>query len=116
MRKIRTLVAAAFVAGLGTTPVWAQQTGHAEGEVRRVNVDDGKVTIRDLNRRFDWPLPDEEAATIAGLVIHEARRIPEVGQIFTFFGFRFEVLRRKRNQITSLRITAPKRIGEPPSH
>ena len=46
MRKIWTLVAAAFVAGLGTTPVWAQQTGHAEGEVRRVNVDDGKVTIR----------------------------------------------------------------------
>jgi Mg2+/Co2+ transporter CorB len=76
----------------------------------------GNTTIRDLNRRFDWPLPDEEAATIAGLVIHEARRIPEVGQIFTFFGFRFEVLRRKRNQITSLRITAPKRIGEPPSH
>ena len=76
----------------------------------------GNTTIRDLNRRFDWPLPDEEAATIAGLVTHEARRIPEVGQIFTFFGFRFEVLRRKRNQITSLRITAPKRIGEPPSH
>jgi Mg2+/Co2+ transporter CorB len=76
----------------------------------------GNTTIRDLNRRFDWPLPDEEAATIAGLVIHEARRIPEVGQIFNFFGFRFEILRRKRNQVTSLRITAPRRVAEPPSH
>jgi Mg2+/Co2+ transporter CorB len=68
---------------------------------------DGHVTIRDLNRDFDWQLPADEAATIAGLVLHEARRIPEVGQVFTFHGFRFEVLRRKRNQITSLRLTPP---------
>jgi Mg2+/Co2+ transporter CorB len=68
----------------------------------------GDVTIRDLNRRFDWPLPDEEAATLAGLVLHEARRIPEVGQVFTFYGFRFQILRRKRNQITAIRITPPR--------
>ena len=68
----------------------------------------GTVTIRDLNRQFDWRLPDEEAATIAGLVLHEARRIPEVGQVFRFHGFRFEILRRQRHQITSLRITPPK--------
>jgi len=66
---------------------------------------DGTVTIRDLNRRFDWRLPDEEAATIAGLVIHEAQYIPEVGEAFAFHGFRFEVLARQRNQITSLHIT-----------
>jgi len=65
------------------------------------------VTIRDLNRQFEWDLPDEEASTIAGLVLHEARRIPEVGQTFTFFGFRFEILRRHRNQITALRVTPP---------
>jgi len=53
---------------------------------------------------MDWNLPDEEATTIAGLVIHEARSIPEVGQTFTFYGFRFRVLRRARNRITSLRI------------
>ena len=68
---------------------------------------DGKVTVRDLNRDLDWNLPDEEATTIAGLVIHEARTIPEVGQRFAFFGFKFEVLRRQRNQITALRVTAP---------
>jgi Mg2+/Co2+ transporter CorB len=68
---------------------------------------DGHVTIRDLNRDLDWQLPVDEAATVAGLVLHEARRIPEVGQVFTFHGFRFEVLRRKRNQITSLRVTPP---------
>jgi Mg2+/Co2+ transporter CorB len=69
---------------------------------------DGTVTIRDLNRQFDWTLPDEEAATVAGLVIHEARVIPEVGQIFTFYNFRFEILRRERNQVTALRIIPPK--------
>jgi Mg2+/Co2+ transporter CorB len=66
---------------------------------------DGGVPIRDLNRAMDWSLPDEEATTIAGLVIHEARSIPEPGQSFTFHGFRFRVLRRERNRITALRIT-----------
>ena len=65
---------------------------------------EGTVSIRDLNRVMDWNLPDEEATTIAGLVIHEARSIPEVGQSFTFHGFRFRVLRRARNRITVLRI------------
>ncbi len=68
-----------------------------------VNVD-GAVPIRDLNRVMGWNLPDEEATTIAGLVIHEARSIPEMGQSFTFHGFRFRVLRRSRNRITALRI------------
>jgi Mg2+/Co2+ transporter CorB len=68
-----------------------------------VNVD-GSVPIRDLNRAMDWNLPDAEATTIAGLVIHEARSIPDVGQSFTFHGFRFNVLRKQRNRITALRI------------
>ena len=63
------------------------------------------MPIRDLNRALDWHLPDQEATTIAGLVIHEARSIPEPGQTFTFHGFRFRVLRRDRNRITALRIT-----------
>jgi Mg2+/Co2+ transporter CorB len=70
---------------------------------------DGWIPIRDLNRDLDWNLPDEAATTIAGLVIHEARVIPEVGQLFSFFGFKFEILRRQRNQIMALRITPPKR-------
>ena len=68
-----------------------------------VNVD-GSVPIRDLNRAMDWNLPDEEATTIAGLVIHEARAIPDAGQIFNFHGFRFQVLRKSRNRITALKI------------
>jgi magnesium and cobalt exporter, CNNM family len=69
-----------------------------------VNVD-GAVPIRDINRVMDWNLPDEEATTVAGLVIHEARSIPEPGQSFTFHGFRFQVLRRERNRLVALRIT-----------
>jgi len=69
-----------------------------------VNVD-GAVPIRDLNRAMDWNIPDDEATTIAGVVIHEARSIPEPGQSFTFHGFRFQVLRKTRNRITALRVT-----------
>ena len=65
---------------------------------------DGDVTIRDLNRAMDWNLPDEEAVTIAGLVIHESQSIPEQGQTFSFHGFRFKILRRRRNQITAVKI------------
>ncbi len=68
-----------------------------------VNVD-GTVAIRDLNRQMDWDLPDDEATTIAGLVIHEAQTIPEPGQVFTFHGYRFEILRKTRNKITALRV------------
>ncbi|WP_168077240.1 HlyC/CorC family transporter [Caulobacter sp. SSI4214] len=71
-----------------------------------VNVD-GDVTVRDLNRALDWRLPEGEAVTIAGLVIHEAQTIPEPGQTFIFHRHRFQVLRRQRNQITALRISAP---------
>jgi Mg2+/Co2+ transporter CorB len=68
-----------------------------------VNVD-GTVPIRDLNRVMNWTLPDEEAVTVAGLVIHEAQAIPDPGQRFAFHGYRFQVLRRQRNQITALRV------------
>ncbi|MGE3333040.1 MAG: HlyC/CorC family transporter [Rhodospirillaceae bacterium] len=68
---------------------------------------DGSVTLRDLNREFDWDLPDDKASTIAGLVLYEARTIPETGQKFLFHGFRFEVLRRARNQLTLMRVTPP---------
>ncbi len=66
---------------------------------------DGTVPIRDLNRSFDWRLPDEEATTVAGLVIHEAQMIPAQGQAFSFHGFRFEVLKKRKQQLTSLKVT-----------
>jgi Mg2+/Co2+ transporter CorB len=77
----------------------------ADGSV----VVDGSVPIRDLNRALGWSLPDEEATTIAGLVIHEAQSIPKERQAFTFHGKRFVVMKRDKNRITRLRV---KPIGE----
>ena len=68
---------------------------------------DGAVTIRDLNRAMNWDLPDDEAVTVAGVLIHEARRIPDAGQKFRFHGHQFRVLERKRNQITRLAVSPP---------
>ncbi len=65
---------------------------------------DGAMTIRDLNRARDWSLPDEEANTVAGLVIHEAQMIPLEGQVFSFYGFRFEVTGKDQNRISQLKI------------
>ena len=63
------------------------------------------MTLRDLNRELDWNLPDDQASTLAGLVLHEARQIPLQGQVFTFYGLRFEILERQRNQIRKIRVT-----------
>ena len=63
---------------------------------------------KNLNRAMDWTLPEDEATTLAGLVIHKAQTIPQPGQVFTFDGYRFEILRRHRNKITSLKVTRVK--------
>ena len=76
---------------------------------------DGSVPIRDVNRLMDWDIPDEEATTIAGVVIYEAQTIPDPGQAFTFHGFRYEVLKRQRNRITTLRVTPQKETTLPAS-
>lgn len=82
-------------------------TGDQNGLVRQGDgsfIVDGAMTIRDINRAMDWALPDEEANTVAGLVIHEAQMIPSEGQVFSFHGYRFEVLKRVANRIAQLRI------------
>ncbi|HEY5336617.1 MAG TPA: transporter associated domain-containing protein, partial [Rhizomicrobium sp.] len=71
----------------------------------------GATPIRDINRELQWNLPDEEATTIAGLIIHEARTIPEAKQRFAFYGYKFEILRRQRNQITAVRIIPPNALA-----
>jgi len=65
----------------------------------------GHIAVRDANRAMDWKLPDEEAVTIAGLVIHESQTIPDTGQTFAYYGYRFEILEKDRNQITSLKVS-----------
>jgi Mg2+/Co2+ transporter CorB len=75
---------------------------------------EGTVPVRDLNRSFDWNLPDEEVTTVAGLVIHEARMIPEQGQIFTFHGFRFEVLKKRKQQLSLINVLKLESIKEEP--
>ena len=75
----------------------------------------GTATIRDLNRAMGWSLPDEEATTIAGLVIHEARTIPRAGQLFVFHNMRFEILRRQRNQLLTLKLTPLQAARAPPA-
>lgn len=86
-----------------------------EGVLAQVDgsyVMDGTVTLRDLNREFGWRLPDEQASTVAGLVLHEAQLIPSPGQAFSFHGYRFEILERQRNQITRMKVIPP--VGQVP--
>ncbi|MBG1233361.1 HlyC/CorC family transporter [Aestuariivirga litoralis] len=75
---------------------------------------DGTVPLRDLNRALDWDLPDREATTLAGMVIHEARMIPDAGQVFNFYGFRFEVLKKRKQQLTVIKVSRLDTTPAPP--
>ena len=89
-----------------------EHTPHARPDVRRrpdgSYLVDGTVPVRDLNRELDWNLPEDDATTIAGLVIAQSGTIPVTGQRFAFFGYTFEIMRRQRNQITALRVVPPR--------
>ena len=74
---------------------------------------EGALPIRDLNRATGWNLPDEAATTIAGLIMHEAQTIPEAGQVFTFYGFRFEIVRKTRNKVTAVRVRPAVPVAPP---
>jgi Mg2+/Co2+ transporter CorB len=74
---------------------------------------EGTVPVRDLNRELDWNLPEDDATTVAGLVIAQSGTIPDAGQRFAFFGYTFEIMRRQRNQITALRIVPPVKVAQP---
>ena len=66
----------------------------------------GTTEIRNINRNYGWDLPDEEANTISGLIINESRSFPKKGQIFQFYGFKFEILEIYRNTISKIRISS----------
>ncbi|GAB5387991.1 MAG: HlyC/CorC family transporter [Alphaproteobacteria bacterium] len=72
----------------------------------------GAIPVRDLNREYDWSLPVEDFSTIAGLLLYESRSLPEVGNVYTFYNFRFEVMRRQKNQVTLVRVTPPEVVEE----
>ena len=69
----------------------------------------GTVTIRDINRELNWDLPDKDISTIAGLILYESRTIPNIGQIYSFYGYRFEIINKRNNQIISLKISKIKK-------
>jgi Mg2+/Co2+ transporter CorB len=73
----------------------------------------GEATIRDLRREFEWNFPDNAYSTIAGLLLHESRHLPEIGHSYKFHRYQFDVLRRHRNQITLVRITPPQPPSQP---
>ena len=64
----------------------------------------GNVTIRELNKELNINIPVSNASTVAGLVLYESRTIPKKGQIFSFFDLKFEILSKKNNQITLVKI------------
>ena len=66
----------------------------------------GSTEIRNINRSFGWDLPDEDANTISGLIINESRSFPKAGQVFQFYGFKFEIIETKRNLISQVKIAS----------
>ena len=68
----------------------------------------GTVTVRDLNRQYDWSLPDDKATTLAGLLLEILGTIPEEGQVFRCHGLEVKIAKRHQNQIQILDV---RRLG-----
>jgi len=83
-----------------------------EGLTTVVKNEDGTLTInggteiRDINRIYNWNLPEEEANTLSGLIIHESRSFPSEGQVFNYYGFIFEILEVKDNLIHKIKVSS----------
>ena len=83
-----------------------------EGLTTVVKNEDGTLTInggteiRDINRIYNWDLPEEEANTLSGLIIHESRSFPSEGQVFNYYGFIFEILEVKDNLIHKIKVSS----------
>lgn len=65
---------------------------------------EGEATIRDINRDLDFDLPEQHAATLAGLLIHACEKIPHRGESFESFGFKFKVIEKRKNQLTKIKL------------
>ena len=69
----------------------------------------GDVNIRDMNRTLDLNLNEKNSSTVAGFLIYETETFPDVGQTFKFNNILFEILNKKNNQITQLKVTLPEK-------
>jgi Mg2+/Co2+ transporter CorB len=65
----------------------------------------GQTQIRRLNRLMDWDLPEDEAVTLAGLVIDLAERIPNEGETIAFGRYRLTVRKRERHRLSLVEVS-----------
>jgi Mg2+/Co2+ transporter CorB len=66
---------------------------------------DGSVTIRELNKKMDWSLPEEPAKTISGLVIDQIDTIPTGNVCINLESYNIETSKIEGNLIKEIKIS-----------
>ena len=66
---------------------------------------DGSVTIRELNKKMDWNLPEEPAKTISGLVIDQIDTIPTGNVCINLESYNIETSKIEGNLIKEIKIS-----------
>jgi Mg2+/Co2+ transporter CorB len=74
----------------------------------------GCVTLRDLHRQYEWSFEEPSVSTLAGLILHECRTIPEVGTVLRIQNFEMKILRVHHHQVTLIEVTPLVQIS--PTH
>lgn len=75
----------------------------------------GKASIKDVNQRLLFELPEKrEYTTLAGFFLYEFGKIPQEGEVLSYEGYRFVVEKMSKRHINLLRIIIEQKNEDKP--
>ncbi|CCK12193.1 Hemolysins and related proteins containing CBS domains [Cronobacter sakazakii 680] len=73
---------------------------------------EGSANVRELNKAFNWRLPEEEARTVNGMILEALEEIPSAGIRLRLHQYDIDILDVQENMIKQVRITPVKPLRE----
>ncbi|NCI15593.1 DUF21 domain-containing protein [Cronobacter muytjensii] len=73
---------------------------------------DGGANVREINKAFNWRLPEDEARTINGMILEALEDIPSAGIRLRLHQYDIDILDVQENMIKQVRVTPVKPLRE----
>lgn len=73
---------------------------------------DGSANVRELNKAFNWTLPEDEARTVNGMILEALQDIPKPDTTLHIDHYAVEILDVQDNMIRQVRVTPQKPLKE----
>lgn len=73
---------------------------------------EGSANVRELNKAFNWKLPEDEARTVNGMILEAIEDIPLPDTTIHISHYSIDILDVQENMIKQVRITPQKSLKE----